>query len=349
MMPSVKQGALIGCGFFAENHLHAWQHMDGAKIVALCDTDLGKAQAMADRFGIDNVFDDAATLLDTIEIDYIDIVTTADSHRSLVELGCAAGITVLCQKPFAENQVDAEAMVTAADKASVALIVHENFRWQRSFVEMKQLIADNRIGTPHFARFSFRHGYDNYRNQPYLAEIERFSIMDVGLHLFDLARHFMGDVAQLTCHTQQLNPVVRGEDAFTAMLVHTSDATSVIECSFYSTLSPEPFPQTLACIEGSFGTLELRADYVLVLHDSDGQHVLDVEPPVPVWGERPWHCVQDSVRNFQTHALSVINAQAMPQPSGEHNLATLKLALAAYESARLKTTIAMADWQESGG
>ena len=348
-MSVVKRGALIGCGFFAENHLHAWQQIDGADIVALCDVDRQKAQAMAKRFGIDAVFDDARSMLDAVKLDYIDIVTTADSHRELVELGCAAALTVLCQKPFAENQMDAEAMVATAHKAGVALLVHENFRWQRGFIEMKRLATEGCIGQPHFGRFSFRHAYDNYRNQPYLAEIERLSIMDVGLHLFDLARHFMGDVTQLSCHSQRLNPIVCGEDAFTAMLVHSSAAASVIECSFFSTLQPEPFPQTLASIEGPIGTLELRADYNLLVHDRDGQRTIDVDPPVPVWGGRPWHNVQDSVSNFQLHALDVMNGLASPQPSGEHNLATLKLALAAYESARHNTTIAMANWQESGG
>jgi hypothetical protein len=30
------KGALIGCGFFSRNHLHAWRDIDGAEIVALC-------------------------------------------------------------------------------------------------------------------------------------------------------------------------------------------------------------------------------------------------------------------------------------------------------------------------
>lgn len=61
------KGALIGCGFFAQNHLHAWRDVDDAKIVALCDCDekrhserpicvagaTGQCQEVAERFTVD--------------------------------------------------------------------------------------------------------------------------------------------------------------------------------------------------------------------------------------------------------------------------------------------------------
>ena len=44
---AVVRGTLIGCGFFAENHLNAWRDIDGVEIVAVCDLDPAKAQATA--------------------------------------------------------------------------------------------------------------------------------------------------------------------------------------------------------------------------------------------------------------------------------------------------------------
>ncbi|ABD55979.1 Gfo/Idh/MocA family protein [Jannaschia sp. CCS1] len=334
-------GALIGCGFFAENHMHAWAGLEGARIVALCDRDVDKAQAMAKKFGIDQVFSDADDLFAEVSLDFVDVATTAASHRPLVETAVRHAPTVICQKPFAETLEDARAMVAAAQTAGTQLIVHENFRWQRPFVKIKDLITAGQIGAPHWARFSFRHGYDNYVNQPYLAEIERFTIMDVGLHLFDLARHIMGEVTDLSCTTQRLNQVVRGEDAFTALLAHDSGATSVCDCSFWTKLDPDPFPRTLAQIEGAKGTIMLDADFRLTLH-TDGAHTITAaEPEVPPWGARPWHGVQDSVIRFQAHALRVMRGEDTPQPSGADNLRTLALALAAYDAAEDRRTIAM--------
>ncbi len=341
------RGALIGCGFFAANHMQAWAGMDGAGIVALCDRDLGRAQAMAEQFGIGDVFADAVEMMDAVPLDFVDIATTAASHRVLVEAAVGHVRTVICQKPFAETMADAAAMVAAAEAAGAALIVHENFRWQRPFLEMKRLVDAGVVGAPHFAQFSFRHGTDNYVNQPYLAEIERFTLMDVGLHLFDLARHFMGEVRDLSCTTQRLNPNVVGEDAFTALLAHESGATTICDCSFEARTFPDPFPRAVARIEGPKGTLCLGADFRLAIHSRTACETIDLDPAVPPWGERPWHGVQDSVIRFQEHAVRVMRGMEEAQPSGAHNLATLALALAAYEAAEAHRTVRMADWREA--
>lgn len=343
----IKRGVLIGCGFFAENHINAWSTIDGVQIVAICDLDASRLAYMGDRFGIAHQYHDAETILKVETPDFADIVTTASSHRKLVELCAPRVATVICQKPFAENLADARAMVSVCQAYGTCLIVHENFRWQRAFMMMKDLLDKDTIGAPHFARFTFRHGYDNYANQPYLTQIERFAIMDVGLHLFDLARLFLGEVAHLSCTTQRLNSKVRGEDAFTALLRHTTGATSICECSFQSHYAPDPFPQTAAVIEGDKGTLELGRDFTLIVHDRNGARQIVTEPEVPAWGAKPWHTVQQSVISFQQHALAVMRRETTPRPSGADNVETLRLALAAYEAAARGATIDMATWQEN--
>ena len=341
-----KRGALIGCGFFAPNHMHAWAQLADMEIVAVCDIDQNRAEQLAQDFGVPMVHTDAARLMREVPLDFVDIATTAASHRPLVELAAAQRIAAICQKPLAETMAAATSMVTACGTAGVPLIVHENFRWQRPFVAMHEQIALGRIGAPHFARFSFRHGYDNYRNQPYLAQIKRFTILDLGLHLFDLARLFMGEVAHLSCAAQHLNAAVRGEDAFTALLQHTNGVTSICDCSFQSVRRPEPFPQTFAEIEGPDGTLTLSTDYALLLHDATGLHEIPCAPAIPDWGVVPWHGVQDSVIRFQSHVADVLHGRASPQPSGADNLHTLALSLAAYDAVAQKRTIDMSTWKE---
>jgi len=339
------RGVLIGCGFFAQNHMHAWAGLEGADIVAVCDSDAGRALAMARRFGIARHYSDAETALRAEAPDFVDIVTTAPSHPALVALAALHARLVICQKPMAETQADAAAMVASCAAAGSHLLIHENFRWQRPFREIAARMPD--IGPVHFARFSFRHGYDNYVNQPYLAEIERFTIMDVGLHLFDLARHLIGDVRAISCETQRLNPRVKGEDSFTALLRHDAGAVSVVDCSFWSRLVPHRFPQTLAEIEGARGTLVLGEDYRLTVHLAEERQTFDVAPPVPAWGEVPWHVIQDSVIAVQAHAVEVLAGRSAPQPSGAHNLATLSLGLAAYEAAETGRIVSMHGWREA--
>ena len=108
------RGALIGCGFFAENHLNAWRDL-GANIVAVCDIDLGKAESAASRHKIARAYSDANEMLRTEKPDFVDIVTTVPSHRMLVELAAKNGVGAICQKPFATNLADADAMIAACE------------------------------------------------------------------------------------------------------------------------------------------------------------------------------------------------------------------------------------------
>lgn len=336
------RGCLIGAGFFARNHMQAWQDLgaEGIDLVGVCDLDGSKSRAMAAEFGAEP-FTDASAMLDALRPDFVDIATTSPSHRPLVEL-CAPRVRlVICQKPIADTLADAEAMVAACDRTGSTLLIHENLRWQRPFMRMLELLRAGAIGAPRFLRVSLRHRYDIYAGQPYLATAPRLAIMDVGVHVFDLARVLLGEATAVTCELQRRNPRVVGEDAFTALTAHAGGSVAVAEVSFHTRLDPDPFPQTLAQVEGDDGTLELSKGYRLLIHDARGRREENVESEVPTWGERPWHVVQDSVRNFETHALDVLAGRAEPQPSGADNLRTLRLCLAAYESAETGRRVAL--------
>ena len=327
------RAAVIGCGFFAQNHLNAWRSIADVDLVAVCDRARDKAEAAAASFDIPSVYEDAEHMLAQAAPDFVDIVTTSETHRPLAALAAGHGAAVICQKPFADTLADGQAMVDACRQAGVPLMVHENFRWQRPFREAKRLIDDGAVGRPFYGSFAFRHRFDAYRTQPYLAEIERFTIMDVGLHLFDLARFFFGEVAGLHCLTQRLNPAVRGEDSFLVTFRHHGGAVSTCGCSFFSRRHPEPFPQTLAAIEGTDGTIDILEGYRLRLHRHEGVEEIDVEPAVPAWGARPFHAIQDSVAAIQRHWVDCLRAGIPTETSGEDNLKTLRLAMLAYESA----------------
>lgn len=341
------RGVLIGCGFFAENHMHGWAEAEGAEIVAVCDIDRGKAERFSSLFGGPAVYTDAAAMLAEVRPDFADVATTVEHHRPLVELCLASGAATVCQKPFAETYEDGLAMVNAAADAGRPLIIHENFRWQRPMIELRKRLDAGVIGTPTFARLAFRHGYDVYANQPYLATTPRFAIMDVGLHLFDLARFLLGDAQDIFAMTQSLKPGIAGEDAFIAITHHAGVLCS-IECSFFSKIVPDPFPQTLAWVEGTQGTLEVTGDYTLRVHKDGALKEIDVEPPVPSWGAKPWHAVQDSVAAFERHVVDVLAGRAEPQPSGAHNLQTLTMALAAYHSAENAHRIRISEFGPRG-
>src|SRR4029079_16881404 len=113
--------ALVGCGFFARNHLNSWKDLgaDGVDLIAVCDIDPAKAEAAAKEFGVPHWYRDYGEMLANEKIDLLDIVTRMDTHRALVEQSIAARIAAIVQKPFAPAWADAVAMTEAAKRAGV--------------------------------------------------------------------------------------------------------------------------------------------------------------------------------------------------------------------------------------
>jgi len=339
------RGALIGCGFFADNHLHAWADVPGAGIVALCDRDPARLAAAAAAFGIGRTYADAAEMLAAERLDFVDIATTVPTHRPLVELAAAAGVNLICQKPLADTMEDARAMVAAAEAAGVTMMVHENFRWQSAIRRAAAEIEAGAIGAPFWGRVSFRSAFDVYAAQPYLATDARFIIQDLGIHILDVARFLFGDVASLSATTRRVNPRIRGEDVATMLMTHENGVTSVVDCSYATRLPVEPFPQTLLEVDGDAGTLRLDAGYRLTVFGPRGLREIDAAPPLLPWAERPWHNIQESVLRIQEHFAECLAAGRAPETSGADNVRTLGLVHAAYASAEAGgRSMEMARW-----
>ena len=329
-----KRAALVGCGFFADNHLNAWRDLrDRCEVVAVCDLDHVKAHSAAQRFGIPGVYTDFEGMLTEKKPGFVDIVTTAPSHRPLVEICARHGIPAVVQKPLAPDWAEACAAVEAMEKAGLPMMVHENFRFQRPLLRAREVLVSGAIGRPTWSRISFRCGYDIYAGQPYLAEVERNIILDLGIHLLDLARAFFGEVDKVFCRTQRIRPDIAGEDMATILLHHRNGAVSVVDFTYASRQSPDPFPQTLVHLEGETGSIRLEDRYRMIVTTPDGATTESVAPTPSAWGKEPWLLTQDAVITTQAHWLDSLDAGREPETSGADNLRTFALVEAAYRSA----------------
>lgn len=327
------RGALIGCGFFARNHLNAWRDVSDVTLVSCCDRDIGRATAAASEFGIARAYADAAEMFAAERLDFVDIVTTMPSHRMLVELAARHGVPPIVQKPLAPSWEDCIAMLAACESAGVTLTVHENFRFQAPLLAAREAVRSGAIGTPLFGRVSFRTNYDVIAGQPYLAHEEQFILLDLGVHVLDVARVFLGEAERVYCQTQQVRDGIAGEDMATVMLRHVGGATSVVDCSYSSQLLPDLFPQTLLHLEGTRGSLRLEPGFRMVVVRDGERSERDVASPLLSWTSEPWHVAQDSVLNAQRHFADCLGRGVPAETSGDDNLKTYALVMAAYRSA----------------
>jgi D-apiose dehydrogenase len=337
-MPNLR-GGLIGCGFFAVNHLHGWRDAQGADIVAICDSNEERLKTVGDQFEIARRYQDASEMLTNEKLDFVDIATTVSSHRALIELVASRKIPAICQKPFAPSLSDAKAMVTACADARVPLMIHENFRWQSPIQRVKKIIQSGEIGEIFWGRVSFRSAYDVFSGQPYLAEGERFIVEDLGIHALDITRFLMGDAQNVNARTKRVNPRIRGEDVATIMLDHGNGVTSIVDCSYATQLETDAFPETLIELDGANGTLRLGQGYKLTITTPEGTRHENIAPPLLPWASKPWHNIQESVTLIQQHWVDCLRNGNEPETSGRDNLKTLALVEAVYHSAASGETV----------
>lgn len=327
------RAGVIGCGFFAQNHLHAWRQIDDVDLVAVCDLDRAKAEATAGAHGVPSAYDDAEAMFKAEKLDFVDIVTTMPTHRPLAELAAAHGVPMIVQKPFAPTIEDCRAIVDAAAAAAVPLMVHENFRFQTPIRAVREVLDSGVIGKPFFGRIAWRTAFDVYANQPYLAEEERFLLLDLVIHLFDVDRYLFGEVSELTCRTQSIKSGIKGEDAATALLGHENGVTSVVDATYSSRRDPDPFPETLIEVDGAEGSVRLDYGCELTVVSPAGIERRTAEPILLDWAEKPWHGIQESVLRTQEHWVECLREGREPDTSGADNLKTYALSEASYASA----------------
>ena len=340
-MGKTQRIGLVGCGFFARNHLFSWKDLEaeGAELVAVCDTDPEKARAAADEFGVPRVYTDMADMLADGDVDLIDIVTRMETHRALVEQTMAAGVPTVVQKPFAPDWADAVAMTRASEEAGIFLAVHENFRFQIPMMKLQETLKSGVIGDPNWARLSWRTGYDVYSGQPYFYDVERFIILDLVIHVLDLARYFLGEVKHVACEAQGRNPKVTGEDTATLMMRHESGAVSVVDCSYESRRDPDAFPQTVLEIEGPDGTIFIDPDSTMRVTRRGESKTTQIGSPLLHWTSEPWHTAQESVLITCRHMLNRVREGRPADTSAIDNLKTFALVEAAYQSAETGQTV----------
>jgi len=324
----------IGAGYFSRFHLEGWRSVPDAEVVAWCDAQLGKAESATRDFSAVRTYTDATTMLDAVKPDLVDIVTPPESHAELVALAHARGIPVICQKPLTASWDESVALIEAAERASVALIVHENFRFQPWYREAKRLLDSGFLGTPHAIAFRLRPGDGQgprayLDRQPYFQKMPRLLIVETAIHFIDTFRFLLGEVEAITARLRRMNPVIAGEDAGYLIFEFAGGATGLFDGNRLNDHVAENPRRTMGemWLEGSAGVLRLDGEARLWWkpHQRDeAEHIYERGPQDVFGGGACGH--------LQRHVVRHLRAGAQVENSGREYLANLRVQEAAYRS-----------------
>lgn len=139
--------AVVGAGAIAQlTHIPLLARQKGAVLAALCDNDGAKARALADRFGVPDVFTDVEELLDSDVADAVVIATPNHLHEPHVLSALRKKLHVLCERPLALGGRGVERCLAAAQKADRCLVVGHNHRFRADVQALGQFLRNAELG-----------------------------------------------------------------------------------------------------------------------------------------------------------------------------------------------------------
>ena len=327
--------AVFGAGFWTPFQLAGWSEVPGAKCVAIYNRTPSKAEKIAQAFGIPAVYSDPKELLAREQLDFLDIITGASTHCEFVQLAAQQGVPVICQKPMAPSLAEAELMLRVCRERRVPFYIHENWRWQAQIREFKKVIDSGVIGTPFRARIFLVSGFPVFKNEPNLKDVEKLILMDMGVHILDVARFLFGEADQLYCQTHQVQKDIKGEDVATVMLRMGGRTTVTCYMGFPGHfLERDVFTQALILVEGDKGSAELDRDYWIRVTVKSGTRAKRYPPAWRPWMLPDYQASHASIAPCNAHLLRALRGEGEAETTGEDNLKTMRLVFAAYESAR---------------
>lgn len=331
--------AVLGTGWWSTFQIPGWYEIGGVNLVAVYNRTKSKAEKIAKQYNVPHVYDDAEKLFQEQKLDFVDIIVGNDAHKEMVDLAAKYKVPVICQKPMASDWESCVHMVDACKKANIPFMVHENLRWQAPIREVKKYIDEGRIGTPYRGRI-YLIGYSpmEYIEQPFLKELDKLSLMDLGSHVLDTARFLFGEPQSVYCQHLRSRNDIKGEDVATVVM-RMGEVICTVETSNATRTSWNHFPDVLFFIEGTKGSIELTPDYWIKVNTDDGTVSKRIDPPGYSWirSDQPhWHA---SIAACNADLLNYIKTGKPAETSGEDNLKTMNLIFKSYESAKKNQVI----------
>ncbi len=192
-MTKPTRWGILGTGFIARQFASDLQHAKGAELVAVGSRSQSSADKFSESFGARKRHASYEALAADPDVDVVYIATPHPFHLPNTLMCLDAGKAVLCEKPFALNELDSQSMINAARDRELFLM---EGMWTYCFPAMrkiKELIDSGAIGEPRMmmGSFCFRSDWD-----PSTAVLNKAlgggALLDVGVYPISVAHLVLG-------------------------------------------------------------------------------------------------------------------------------------------------------------
>ena len=210
MASDLLRVGIIGIGF-GQNHIQGYQACPDVEVTAICSRTSETARSVARDYTIPHVFTDYRALLDRPDIDAVSICTPVYLHRQMTCDALDAGKHVLCEKPLGLHTEDAQAMLDYARQSALVHMTNFGWRFNAPAYRMKALIDESYLGAIYHINARYMMGYRADPKSAYSWRDKRAEgglgvLGDMGVHLIDMARWWIGDFIRVCAMMRNLVP-----------------------------------------------------------------------------------------------------------------------------------------------
>lgn len=318
---------VIGAGLMGERHARIYASLPDVELVAVCDTREEAARRVATATGA-AAYTDLRELL-ARDLQAVSVCTSDEAHRAPCEAAARAGKHILVEKPIAMTVADAEAIIEAAGRAGVVLLVGHCLRFDPRYHAARAAIAAGELGavqTIYTRRSNTVVAQDRLGGR---CSLPRF----LGVHDYDVMRWFTGSEVERVGAESKWG-LLRGrgfdvEDANCALLRFASGALGIAELNW---VLPRGFPASgdhRADVVGDRGALAI-ATLETGLRRADEQRAVVVDTmTAPVVEGYPGGMFYFELRHF----VDCVRGRATPAITPHDALMALRIALAVERAA----------------
>lgn len=175
---------VIGAGYWGPNLVRNFAWTEGARVVAVCDAQLDRAQKLASQYSVSRAYRDATELINDPAVDLVVVATPSRTHHPLAKAAIEVGKHVLVMKPMTTNVADAEDLIERADAKGVLLAVDHTFVYTAAVRKMREMVEGGDLGEVYYI--------DSVRINLGVFQSDVNVIWDLGPHDISIIDYIMG-------------------------------------------------------------------------------------------------------------------------------------------------------------
>ena len=175
---------LVGFGGIGRVHFSNYEHINGCKVVAACDSSPNSREA-AEKSGVP-CYRELREMLQAANPDVVDVCVPTFMHYPIVMEALRGGKHVICEKPLALKSAHAGEMYALAEQQGLQLLVGHVLQFYPASKILHEIVRDGRFGKPLDAVFLRLSACPRWASDGWLLDKARSGLLPFDLHIHDL-------------------------------------------------------------------------------------------------------------------------------------------------------------------